>query len=146
MVLTKKSPIKRIFSLLLISAGLLLFTFTGTAAASTSVECNKPGIEIVPTWYKYVDQKAVDGQCELQFNFPSDISLVLLAVIEILLRVAALAAVAFIIYAGFMYMTSQGEPDRAKNAQQSLLNAVIGLVIALLSTGLVAFIGGQLAK
>lgn len=113
---------------------------TGEAA------CNQSGIQILPKWYKYVKQQSVDGQCELQFDFPEDIGIVLLAIVEILLRVAAIVAVGFIIYGGFMYMTSQGEPDKAKNAQQAITNAVIGLVIALLATGLVAFIGGQLAK
>jgi uncharacterized membrane protein YjgN (DUF898 family) len=109
--------------------------------------CTEKGISIIPSWYHYVD-RSVDatGRCGLNFKFPDDLGLVGLAIIEILLRLGAIVAVGYIIYAGFMYMTSQGEPDKAKNAQQMITNAVIGLVIALLATGVVTFIGGQLTK
>jgi hypothetical protein len=116
-------------------------------AQTTGGKCAEKGIEIIPTWYHYID-RSVDatGRCGLDFTFPDDIGLILLAIVEILLRVGAIIAVGYIIYAGFMYMTSQGEPDKAKNAQQTITNAVVGLVIALLATGVVAFIGGQLTK
>lgn len=117
-----------------------------SSSRSGSNECAKKGVEILPSWYKYVGQKSVDGQCELDFTFPNDIGLVLLALVEILLRIATIVSVIFVIYGGFLYMTTQGEPDKAKAAQQSILNAVIGLVIALLATVIVTFIGGQLIK
>lgn len=117
-------------------------TVTQFAAAT----CDQQGISIIPSWYHYIDKSVEAGHCQLNFDFPSDLGLVGLAVIEILLRLGAIVAVGYIIYAGFMYMTSQGEPDKAKNAQQMIMNAVIGLVIALLATGVVTFIGGQLTK
>jgi hypothetical protein len=107
--------------------------------------CSNKGITLIPTWYKYL--KGTDdpnGGCSIQFSFPGDLGAILLAIVEILLRIGALVAVAYIIYGGFMYLTSQGEPDRAKNAQTTITNAIVGLVIALLATGVVAFIGGQL--
>jgi len=65
------------------------------------------------------------------------------AIIEILLRVAAIAAFAMIVYAGIQLITSQGNPDSAAKARGTLLNAIIGLVIAVLAATLVAFIAGQ---
>ena len=106
--------------------------------------CATKGISIVPSWYKYIEGTEVDGVCELTFVFPNDIGLILLALVEILLRLGAIVAVGFIIYGGFMYMTSQGEPDKANNARQTLINAIIGLVLAIFATGIVAFIGAQL--
>lgn len=109
--------------------------------------CDKQGITLLPAWYKYIERSQDStGRCDLNFAFPDDIGLILLAVVEILLRIGALVAVAYVIYGGFMYMTSQGEPDKAKNAQQTITNAIIGLVIAIIATGVVAFIGGQLVK
>lgn len=107
--------------------------------------CAKQGIGILPSWYKYLD-KSVDatGHCNIVATFPDSISAILLAVVEILLRIGAIVAVAYVIYGGFLYMTSQGEPDRANAARQTILNAVIGLVVAIISTGVVSFIGGQL--
>lgn len=97
---------------------------------------------LLPTWYKYLD---TNSKCEIQnFEFPGHLPGILLAVVEILLRIGTIAAVGFVIYGGFMYMTSQGEPDKAANARHTIINAVIGLVIALLATGIVSFIGGRL--
>lgn len=109
--------------------------------------CAEKGIPIIPTWYHYIKRSPdATGHCGLNFTFPNDLGLVMLALVEILLRVGAIVAIGYVIYGGFMYLTSQGEPDKAKNAQQTITNAIIGLVIALLATGIVAFIGGQLTK
>lgn len=112
-----------------------------TLAAS----CANNGIPILPTWYKYLDGTTnADGTCTLNFAFPGDLPEIALAVVEILLRVGALVAVAFVIYGGFLYLTSQGEPDRAATARKTIINAVVGLVITIIATGLVAFVGSQL--
>lgn len=111
-------------------------------------KCAESGLQtIIPTWYHYLDRSQdATGRCGLDFNFPNDLGLIMLAVVEILLRIGAMVAIAYVIYGGFMYLTSQGEPDRAKNAQQTITNAIIGLIVALLATGVVAFIGGQLSQ
>jgi hypothetical protein len=97
---------------------------------------------LLPTWHKYLEH---DGKCQVtNFTFPDDLGAIILAIVEILLRIGTLAAVAFVIYGGFLYMTSQGEPDKAANARKTIINAVIGLVIAILATGVVSFIGGRL--
>lgn len=106
--------------------------------------CQNRGIPILPTWYKYIDGTQTDDGCDLNFVFPNDLPAVGLAVVEILLRIGTIAAVAFVIYGGFLYMTSQGEPDKAASARKTIINAVAGLVISLLATGIVSFIGGQL--
>lgn len=108
--------------------------------------CGKQGISILPTWYKYLDvQKDDTGGCSVvNFDFPGSLPAIALAIVEILLRIGALVAVAYVIYGGFMFLTSQGEPDRAKGARQTIINAAVGLVLTLLATGIVSFIGGRL--
>lgn len=113
----------------------------------------------LPTWYKYLDMAVVNGHCEVvgpmaeveegapsQIDWQKASGYVGLAVLEILLRVAAMIAVGFVIYGGFRYITSQGEPDSTKAARQTILNAVIGLVIALLATAIVSFIARSLTS
>jgi hypothetical protein len=106
--------------------------------------CQVKGVTILPPWYKYLDSETISGRCTPRFAFPDDISRILLALTEILLRVGALVAVGFIIYGGFQYLISQGEPDRTKAARQTIQNAVIGLVITTLATFIVNFVGGRL--
>jgi hypothetical protein len=92
-------------------------------------------------WFHYLRVNPAD--CSIAFNFPQDIPLILLAIIDDLLRVAAVVAVFYVIYGGIKYVTSQGSPDNVASAQRTVLNALIGLVIALLSVSVVAFLGSK---
>lgn len=113
---------------------------------------------LVP-WYKYLTPQLnqYTGRCEFtNFNNTSGTSLfgsqtsaspiflITLAVIEDLIRVAALVAVGYIIYGGIQYVTSQGSPDATRKAQQTIINALIGLVLAIMATAIVEFIGAKL--
>ena len=99
-----------------------------------------------PTWYKYLERETNDiaGKCTPIFHFPDDIGKILLAIVEILLRVGGLAAVAFVIYGGFQFILSQGDPEKAASARKTIINALIGMVIAMLATVMVSFIAGSL--
>jgi type II secretory pathway component PulF len=55
----------------------------------------------------------------------------------------ALAAI-FLIWAGFMYVTAAGNEDTLRKARMMLVNALIGVAIALGAKGLVAVIGNIL--
>lgn len=106
--------------------------------------CASKGVPILPPWYKYIDGTTDStGRCTLNFTFPEDMGLVGLAVFEILLRIAALVAVGYIIYGGINYIISQGEPDKVNGAKQTIINALVGLVLAMLSTAIVAFFGSR---
>lgn len=112
-----------------------------------AASCATKGIPILPSWYKYLEGSEDEtGRCSVQFTFPDDIGAILLAIVDILLRIGTYAAIGFIIYGGILYMTSRGEPDKAASAQHTLVNAVIGLVITLVATGIVSFIGGRLVS
>ena len=93
-----------------------------------------------PTWYEYLPSATVGGTCSPQLTSLSDIWLIVAAVIEILLRVAALVAFGFVVYAGFLYLTSQGEPDKTVRARTGLIDALVGLVIAIMAAVVVGFI------
>ena len=99
-----------------------------------------------PSWYSYLpgvlQQSASGGAlvCNPSLTSINDIWLVVAAVIEILLRLAALAAFVFIIIGGVKLITSQGDPGALAKARSAILNAVIGLVIAVTAAFLVTFI------
>jgi hypothetical protein len=104
----------------------------------------------LPAWYKYLE---LDSNCEVvgphqpgsdKLDWQQAGSRIGLAVIELMLRIATMAAIAYVIYGGFRYITSQGEPDSVKSARQTITNGLIGMVISLIATGLVAFIASQL--
>ncbi len=121
-----------------------------TAFLSRFAQACEPGkggdILGFPTWYKYLEGETTlaGGRCTPIFNFPDDIGAILLALFEIILRVGALIAIGFVIYAGFQLMLAQGEPDRIKGARSTIINALIGLVITLLATAIVNLISGTI--
>lgn len=121
----------------------------------------------LPTWYTYLkldDRQITDNKtgvvstvCSPQLSCDSgsgpsdtcnaqsgiDISklwLIVLAILELLLRLGGLLTVAMVIFGGVKYITSQGQPDATKNARQTILNALIGMAITTIASISVNFI------
>ncbi len=141
----------------LVTAGSVLLPITAQAASQAncnqSTANNNAGFLGFPTWYKYLSPNFVNGECKLTLPLDDDnnesvvlaLPRILLAVFEIILRVAGLAAVGFVIFGGFQYLISQGEPERTKGAKSTILNAMIGLIITLSATVVVNLIGRNIA-
>ena len=51
------------------------------------------------------------------------------SIINVILGFLGLVLLGYLIYAGFLWMTSGGESDKAKEARTMIANAIIGLVI-----------------
>ncbi len=160
---------RRLLVVTVVLAALLAPVLGFGAVAKTYADVNQQGqaqcdtnirfFGLVP-WYRYLtlefdkntntcritsfDKEQTDGGNGQVLSKTSPILLITLAILEDLIRVAALVAVGFVIYGGFQYLTSQGSPDDTKRAQQTIINALIGLVIALMAVGIVSFIGTQL--
>ena len=109
----------------------------------------------LPPWYKYLVSagrmaaNAATNACEMVNGFQwdkGDIVLIALGVLDILLRLSGLVAVGFVIWGGIQYIISDGQPDKTKEAQQTIINALVGLVIAIIATASVSFIGAAVSK
>ena len=113
----------------------------GTPGACPSVQTSFFGL---PTWYKYLE---VGDNCAVKLDFrnkPNQIWLIALAIADILLWIAGFVAVLFVIYGGYKYITSQFDPEGTKNARDTILNALIGLAVAVLAAAIVNFVGRNL--
>lgn len=113
-------------------------------SADVSSSCNHGSFLNFPTWFEYLPGSTVNGVCSPQIKSLSDIWLIAAAIIEILLRIAAILAVAYLMYGGFNYITSQGEPDKTSKAKSTIINALGGLVVAVMATAIVGFIAGSI--
>lgn len=118
----------------------MLHTFLTNFAAA----CQAGKVSILPTWYKYLNSETVAGKCTPLFDVTKDIPRILLAFVEIALFIGGVVSVGFIIFGGFQYMTSQGEPDKAKSGRTTIVNAIVGLIIASLASAVVNLIGRNL--
>ncbi len=54
--------------------------------------------------------------------------------------------VCFVVYAGFVWMTAAGNPEKVDTAKKILINAIIGLLIVLFSWSIVTFVMGSLLR
>lgn len=100
-----------------------------------------------PPWWEYLGvTKDSLGQCVPYFHFPSDILPVALAIVDILLRVAGLVAIVSIIIAGVGYITAAGQVEKTASARKRIYNALIGLALVAIASGVVAFIGNTVVK
>lgn len=99
----------------------------------------------LPTWYKYLPgENLSDGGCAVQIGKLSEVWLILAAILELLLRLAAVAAIAMIVYGGVMFIMSEGNPDKTKKALGTVINACVGLAIAVVSAAMITFVAGRI--
>lgn len=71
---------------------------------------------------------------------------VLTSVIYWILGISGGIAVLFLILGGLQYITSSGNKDKAEQAKQTILYAVIGLIVIALSFVIVAFVSQNIGK
>lgn len=114
--------------------------------------CAKTFLGLKP-WFYYLPGEAFQaGSCDItSFSFlgdganrKSDIPAVILAVTDSIMRLAGLISVAYVIIGGVYYITSQGEPEKAKRALQTIINALIGLAVVVVSAAIISFLGNKL--
>jgi hypothetical protein len=146
--------------LLLSASGLAILmvgTFTLPVAAATQPtttaapnNCSQAAGNFfgLPRWDKYLLSESLVGEdsndqsdCTVRIEALSDIWKIALAVVEILTRLAAYIAVGFIIFAGFQYSFSQGDSNRTAQARNTILYAVIGLIITIGAIGVINLLG-----
>ena len=60
---------------------------------------------------------------------------------EWMLAVLLVVTVAFIVYAGYLYLTSQGDPEKLNEGKERFTSALIGLVFIIMSVFLLRVIG-----
>lgn len=111
-------------------------------------DCPKPKFFGLIPWYEYLRLNKDCDVASFQFlpsgDVKSDIPLVLLAVVDDLLRITGLLAVGYVIYGGILYIVSQGNPDGTAKAQGTIVNALIGLAVAVVAVVGVNFLGRAL--
>ncbi len=116
------------------------------AAAGTNGCKGNEFFGLIP-WWQYLPNDDFDNNCNIvHFDVihGSDVPLVLLAIVDDLLRIAALVSIGFVIYGAVKYTASQGDPESVAKAQSTVVNALIGLAVAIVSVAFVSFISNRL--
>lgn len=66
-------------------------------------------------------------------------------VVRLMLMFSGAIAVVFVIIGGYQYMTSAGNEESAEKGKKTLINAVIGIVIIILSYAIISVITNQVS-
>ena len=74
---------------------------------------------------------------------PGDLSTILTTVTNILLFLMGAVSVIMIIIGGFRYVTSQGDQTQMQSAKNTILYAVIGVVVSIAAYAIVSFVVAQ---
>lgn len=99
----------------------------------------------LPAWDKYLEHENENGRCTPVFEGLGSVLPISIAVLEAVIRLGGLVAVVMIIVGSFKFMTSQGNADNAAAARKTIINSLIGLVIVVIATSVVGFLGNTLA-
>ena len=131
-----------VFSFLAIGISVTSPVMAQSFGAATGTAC-KHSFFGIPAWYEYLP---LNGDCTINTDATggNTIVLVVMAVTDILLFVAGFVAGFYVIYGGFKYITSTAEPTKISAAKTTILNAIIGLAIAIIASAVVSFIAGRL--
>ena len=126
---------------------MLLTLLSRFAADPTSAPCTlAKSVAGIPTWYKYLpgETDLIDStKCIPAVRASEQLPAIGLGIIDILLHLAGIIIVGYVIYGGFLYMTSQGEADKTASAKNTILNAMIGMTIVLMGIAIVSYFGGK---
>ena len=133
-------------SLMIIGSLGVSMAFPSTSFAESN-ECDKKGrILTLKPWYDGLTKddcsiKDPGSDADSQANF---IWKIVLNIVDDLLQLIGYTTVGYIMYGGFLMMTSNGAPDKAAHGRKTIMSAAIGLVIALASVALVNFISSKI--
>ena len=143
----------------ILAAILVLLGILGTAVvfpASASAACAVDGgLLTIRPWYDGLQKK---DSCDLKSvvdtvaNPDNEIVLndfiwaIILNVVNDIFQAVAYVAVGFVMWGGFLFMTSTGNPDQAARGRKTLINALIGAVIAMSAGIIVNFFKGVITQ
>lgn len=103
--------------------------------------CGEPTRMGFPTWYNGLDCDA-EGTVIIPKGDAGFAAIwtIVLNFVGMLLVAAGYVAAGFFMWGGFNYIISTGDPGKVAAAKNTLLNSVVGLVIALASVGILDFV------
>ena len=139
--------IKRWITGMILIASIGGVVFATAAPATVSAEPDEkpcaPRFLGLPTWYRGLTVS--DTNCEIQSpdkvgGLSNFIWRIALNVVEMGLWIVGYIAAFFILYGGFQLFMSEGIVDKRVKAQKTMINALIGLVLSIVSIGLVNFV------
>lgn len=142
---------KRLFGAKFMKGLLLVPVLLGTLTlaaptAHAAGSCNFNGRFLTfPTWWRGIPTDTATCSLNMESIPPERlVSIIAANIAEVIIQLVGYASAIFIIVGGFKYITSSGSPDGMTSARKTIQNAVIGLLISILSVGIVNIVFSRL--
>lgn len=126
-----KKTFSKILAVALMIAGLAVPALSASAYAADPICDNK---DLTKEMRAAMGCDTNPAQANQQFKDTA------IGIINGILGVIGLVAVVFVIYGGFLYLTSAGDPGKVKKGKDAIVYALIGLVIVGLAFAIVNFV------
>lgn len=108
-------------------------------------------LSLLPTGLTFADQcspdvcsgsypDSVKAACGCSTSNTDNLPVIIVNILNAIIGVSGLIAVIFIIVGGIQYMTSTGDAAKTKKAKDTILYALIGLVVCVLAFAIVNFV------
>lgn len=133
-MLTRSSFVKLINAFAFFAVLLTSVNFFAVVGAPTVLAATNPKDAVCE------GLQATGGSCDTPAPGETSVNSTIKTVIRILSIIVGVVAVIMIIIGGFLYVTSGGDAQKTSNAKNTLLFAVIGLVIVALAQVIVNFV------
>lgn len=142
-----------------ISLGVVVAVITGTTGlaltqSSTTYAgaCKGANIVGIPAWYDSLctgDGKTIQSPKTLasgndKTGVGKFATIIGMNIVTILLYIVGYVSLAFVIWGGFKYIISGDSSNGTSAAKTTILNAIIGLVLSIMSIAIVKFIAGAI--
>lgn len=125
--------IKQLITLAVVGGAILAFFIPTTVASQPIDPCDALG-GCSDTLIESADQDTVEGS----------ITEVVLSVVRLLIFISAGIAVLFMVFAGFRMVTSNGDAEQFKKGKETLIAALVGFVICVISISIITLVGSIL--
>jgi hypothetical protein len=133
------SHVSSVFCKKVVFSALLLGCLIGVSAYST-VLADSPSLSSVNGGLSAAARGGGLGDfCNGQ-RFGTCVAVLVGGVIQVLIELSGCVLLGYILYAGFLWMTSGGETEKAKEARVMIFNAVVGLIIVMTAFAISSFV------
>lgn len=143
----------RLLAVLFFIPGLAI---SGPAPQASAASCGDRVIVFLPSWYEGLCKEGTKSIMSPSEMLPNSndtgqqlgawLSLIAFNIVTIILYLVAYVSLFFIIWGGFKYMTQGDNSSGITAARKTIQNAIIGLILSILSVAIVQFIVGSIKQ
>ncbi len=129
---------KKLLAVLLVVVGILFsqLTIVNTNAYADANQCSQSTFMGLRPWYYGISAICDGEQPKDQYEIRRIIWQIVLNVVTMVLQIAGYVCVGYVIWGGYLYMLSNGDPGKVASGKKTIMRALIGIVICVTASSI----------